>query len=199
MKGLFLVILLTTALSGCVTRKMFDGEALQEFQAGIIYSNSHSSGPYIRTAINGKKLGGSLFTPKRAILTPGNHELDIVVLISRGMLYPGTELADGTRPTSQFIFLRKYSFDLPVQPGYSYRPEYPGWALYSQKFELCVYGEPHDAPGSKVSWARSYRKMSESAKKVICKTPDMIRTRNGVIEQPDEMPAQFNFPEDYQP
>jgi len=182
MKVMFSVVAMLI-FSGCTMTHMYDGEKLTESQAAIFYTNSHSSGPYMTFTIDEKKFSPSLLSPKSAFLKPGEHDVALSVFISRGMLG-----ASRSEVPDDFRLIRQYEFKLPLEAGYAYQIEHPGFALRDQKFELCLYGEPHDASGSRVSWGYELREMSENAKKVSCQTPALIVSQDGRKENPDAMP-----------
>lgn len=182
MKVIFFMVVILF-FSGCTTTHMYDGEKLPEAQAAIFYMNGHSSGPYMKFTIDDKKFSPALWSPKSAFLKPGEHDVALSVFISRGMLgVSRSEVPD------DFRLIRQYEFSLPLEAGYAYQIEHPGFSLQEQKFELCLYGEPHDAPGSKVSWGHEIRRMSENAEKVVCQTPALIVSQDGREENPEAMP-----------
>jgi len=184
-----LAVLIVSVMGGCTTVKMYDSASLSREESSIFHSNGASYGPYMTWEIDGKKkLGGSLISPKAAFLSPGEHDISLSVMLHKGMIPPGERLADGASVPGGFVVLRGYSFKADFKSGYSYQIEHPGWKISDQKFELCLFGEPHDAEGSEVSWGHEHRKMSETAEKIICKSPDFIRTSEGVTQDPVGLP-----------
>lgn len=189
--GLLVVL---ASLGGCTTTRLYDGEPLAKEATAIFHSNGSSSGPFMAWKIDGKKkLFPSIFSPKAAFLAPGNHEIELSVFISRGMIPHGVMLANGEPPPRDFVFQRTYRFEAGLAAGYSYQIEYPGGSLSGQKFELCLYGEPHDAPGSSVSWGLESREMSAGAVKVQCRNPESVTTRDGKVLHPESFPASLVF------
>ncbi len=197
---IFLLIAFAGLIQSCTTTKLYDGPALSEAESAIFYTNGSIAGPFINWVVDGKKtLQGSLTSPKAVFLTPGKHEIEVNVFIDSSMMRI-VRFANGEEPARGFYFLRTYRFKVDLLPGYSYQVEHPRFSLAGQKFMLCMYGEKHDAPGSKVGWGHETRDMSENAERIDCVSPAMIQTSDlGRIENPEKFPDYLLFPRPLSP
>lgn len=182
--------------SGCTTTKLYEGEKLPDGEIAIFHTNRSSMGPYMSWEIDDrKKLKPGLFSPKAAFLKADEHHINLAIMITKAMIPYGETFSDGSAIPRNFIYIRTYDFSVPLETGFSYQVEYPGYSFDDQKFELCLLGEPHDAEGSKVSWGHERRNMSKSAVKVQCVLPTKIITPDGKIENPEAMPRKLDFRE----
>lgn len=154
-------------LSGCETVQTYEGPPKPPSEVGRLFTTGTQPNFRMLT-LDGKPL--TYITPRVVELLPGTHVLEITATNRwhRFLLVPiAGATVSGTLRGSTYQ-KGNYRVEFPVQAGFTYAFDYP--EKYSGPLPdiLCIYGEPHEAPGSKENFAKEYRTMSPKAEKFGC-------------------------------
>jgi hypothetical protein len=153
-----------TFLTGCETVRTYDGPERPPSEIGRLFTTGTRVN--LRTlTLDGKPL--TYISPRVLELAPGPHVLEIMASNQRvgGVLVPGVTVVTWTLRSYQ---KGNYRIPFEVRPGHTYAFTYPVGFNGPLPDTLCLFGEPHDAPGSKENYTKELRTMSPSAQAAGC-------------------------------
>jgi hypothetical protein len=179
----FFSLLAALFLTSCETVRTYEGPPKQQEEIGRLFTTGTQPNFRMLT-LDGKPL--TYISPRVVELLPGTHVLEIAAnnQWARFILIPvgGVMLSD-TLSGSRYQ-KGSYRVEFAVRAGFTYAFNYPEKYSGPLPETLCIFGEPHDAPGSKENFTKELRTMSAKAEPAGC-APVQGKTN---VEPPAEIP-----------
>lgn len=150
---------------------MYEGSRLEKSNAALLFLHSRPNMKFRK--IDGKPVN-FIYDGRILEFAPGKHTFEVELSTYRAY---GTGFSITYTPN---YLIGSYALEVDLKPGYTYALDFGGINVHTLPFELCLMGEPHDAPGSSVNLTGEFRRMSPTVERFGC--AKAFRTRQNTAE-----------------